>query len=64
MLVRMGGKSLLFEYLCAHHWWSSPDLKEFRLGAVIITQIVPSVGDAVTEEMARVIILQRSFLSL
>ena len=34
MLVRMGRKSLLFEYLYAHHWWSSLDLKEFRLGAV------------------------------
>ena len=54
MLVRMGGKSLLFEYLYAHHWWSSLDLKEFILGAVhddIITQIVPSVGDAVTDEI-------------
>ena len=37
MLVRMGGKPLLFEYLYAHHWWSSLDLKEFRLGAVTIS---------------------------
>ena len=34
MLARMGGKSLLFEYLYAHHWWSSLDLKEFRFVAV------------------------------
>ena len=47
----MDGKSLLFEYLYAHHWWSSLDLKEFRLGGSddVITQIIPSVGDAVTE---------------
>ena len=52
MLVRMGGKSLLFEYLYAHHWWSSLDLKEFRLGAVTtLSHRFLSVGDAVTEEI-------------
>ena len=30
-LVCMGGKSLLFEYLYAHHRWSGLDLKEFIL---------------------------------
>ena len=56
MLVRIGGKSLLFEYLYAHHWWSSLDLKEFRLGALTTSSHrlfheLPSVGDAVTEEI-------------
>ena len=49
-----------------HHWWSSLDLNEFRLGAVTTSshRLFHRLVMRWRKKLARVLVLQRSFLSL